>query len=126
MQKLTFQSAWEKTIAEQDREKIKQAFLNVRLTVGKDIQFTSLWQTKNHRGELLVAVLIHNTSEQDFQFSDRKMRYKINGKTLAEHIFSPLIIVGKQTSMPWTFIFPVGSFDNTNHFEDGELYLVGE
>lgn len=124
MQKLTLQSAWKKTIAEQDLEKIKRAFLNVRLTAGNDIQFTSLWQAKNHRRELLIAVLIHNTSEKDFHFYNQKMRYEINSKTFTEHSFSPLIVVGRQTSMPWTFIFPVDSFDSTKSFENGELYLV--
>ncbi|WP_165769140.1 hypothetical protein [Virgibacillus profundi] len=57
MQKLIFESAWDKTIAEQDRENIKQVFDKVNLTAEKSIQFTSLWQAKNHRGELLIAVL---------------------------------------------------------------------
>lgn len=57
MQKLKFQSAWDKTIAEEDRKKIKTAFENVSLDSGRNIQFSTLWQAKNHRGELLVAVL---------------------------------------------------------------------
>lgn len=121
MQKLKFQSAWDKTIAEEDRKKIKTAFENVSLDSGRNIQFSTLWQAKNHRGELLVAVLVHNTSQEDFSFLDQPMTYFINDKIFAKHVFSPPIIVEKQTSMPWTFIFPKGSFVSNEPFECGEL-----
>lgn len=121
MQKLIFESAWDKTIAEKDRERIKQSFKEATLAPGISIQFTALWEAKNHRGELLVAVLIHNTSQQDFSFYNQKMTYTVNGTIFAAHTFSPPIIVEKQTSMPWTFIFPAGSFDGFGEFEDGVL-----
>lgn len=121
MQKLTFESAWDKTIAEKDREQIKQSFKEACLTPGINIQFTALWQAKNHRGELLVAVLIHNTSQQDFSFHNQKMTYTVNDTIFATHSFSPSIIVEKETSMPWTFIFPASSFDRFGNFEGGVL-----
>ncbi|WP_161493891.1 SLAP domain-containing protein [Virgibacillus necropolis] len=124
MQKLTFESKWDKTIADQDRERIKQLFQKTILDPGINIQFTSLWQAKNHRGELLVAVLIHNTSQRNFTFLDQIMTYVVSGTIFAEHTFPSPITVEKQTSMPWTFIFPVGSFNSSQSFEDGVLRIT--
>ncbi|MEC5423531.1 SLAP domain-containing protein [Virgibacillus sp. C22-A2] len=121
MQKLVFQSAWDSTIADQDRIRIEQTFREIILSTDKMVQFTSLWQAKNHRGDLLVAVIIHNTSQQDFSITDEKMTYSIQGVKFAEHTFSPPITVEKQTSMPWTFIFPAGSFNSTENFHGGVL-----
>ena len=120
-QKLKFESAWDRTIAEQDREKIKDAFEKVQLKQDESIQSTPLWQAKNYRGELLVAVLIHNVGQKDFSFQNQRTTYLINGKTFAEHVFSTPITIKKQTSMPWTFIFPKGSFASDKPYEDGEL-----
>lgn len=124
MQKLTFQSKWDKTIADQDRERIKQSFQEAILAPGMNIQFTSLWQAKNHRDKLLVAVLIHNTSQQDFTFHDQLMFYFVNGSLFAEHAFSHYLIVEKQTSMPWTFIFPASTFNSDERFDNGVLRIT--
>lgn len=124
MQKLTFETKWDKTIADQDRERIKQSFQEAILAPDINIQFTSLWQAKNHRDELLVAVLIHNTSEQNFTFHDQQMTYFVNGSLFAEHTFSPHVTVEKQTSMPWTFIFPASTFNSYEKFEGGVLRIT--
>ncbi|ASK64040.1 SLAP domain-containing protein [Virgibacillus phasianinus] len=121
MQKLTFQSAWDKTIADRDRERIKETFQKAELAPGVDIQFTSLWQAKNHRGDLLVAMLIHNTSYQDYTFHNQEFSYVVNDTILAKYSFSPGVTIQKQTSMPWTFIFPTGSFNSNAKFEGGQL-----
>lgn len=51
MQMLTFESKWDKTITNHDRKRIREFFQEAVLTPDIAIQFTSLWQAKNHRGE---------------------------------------------------------------------------
>ncbi|WP_430787312.1 SLAP domain-containing protein [Virgibacillus flavescens] len=121
MQRLIFESKWDKTIAEQDRDRIKQIFNNADLAPDINIQFTPISQAKNHRGELLVMVLIHNTSNEDFSFLDRRLSYIVNETVFAAHTFSYSLTVEKQTSMPWTFIFPRDSFSSSEDFKGGVL-----
>lgn len=124
LQKLTFESKWDKTIADQDRGQIKQFFQEAILVPAKNIQFTSLWQAKNHRGELLVTVLIHNISQRNFSFVDQQMTYLVNDSFFAKHTFSSPITIEKQTSMPWTFIFPASTLNSDERFEDGVLRIT--
>ncbi|MFZ3578775.1 SLAP domain-containing protein [Virgibacillus sp. DJP39] len=124
MQKLIFESKWDKTIADQDRDNIKQVFKESVLAPNVDIQFTSLWQAKNHRGDLLVAVLIHNSSAQNFSFDNQMLTYTVEDSIFSEHTFSLPVTVEKQTSMPWTFIFPAGRFNDSEKFHDGNLHLT--
>lgn len=125
MQKLTFHPAWEKTIAAEDRERITLSFEAMDFGYSnKEIEFTSLSQAKNHRGDLLVIVLIHNTSQQDHTIHDEKISYEVKNTSLAEHTFFLPFTIKKHTSMPWTFIFPSGSLDSTDSFQGGEIRIV--
>jgi len=108
-QTLQFEAAWDKTIANKDREKIKQEFIRVKENLSKEekIQFTTLGHAINHKGELLVTVLVHNTSNSDFTFHHDTIQYHANGELIAGHIFTiPRLVIEKETSIPWTFIFP--------------------
>ncbi|MEB6551436.1 SLAP domain-containing protein [Heyndrickxia sporothermodurans] len=110
MQNLQFERAWDKTISEKDRERINNVFLKTNSSTNRGIQFTPLWQAVNHKSELLVTTLIQNFSEQTLIFNNRKLLYFKNNKLIAEHIFSiPNLLVERNTSIPWTFIFPVNS-----------------
>lgn len=108
MQKLTFEQAWDKTISLKDREKIHEVFLATNQKKNETIKFIPLWQAKNHKGELLVTVLIHNFSEQSLAFHNNKLHYLTsNNEIIAEHTFSHAsLMLEPETSMPWTFIFP--------------------
>ncbi|WP_404452181.1 SLAP domain-containing protein [Virgibacillus necropolis] len=123
MQKLIFHPAWDKTIANQDRERIKKSFETTSLDPDKNVQFTSLSQAKNHRGDLLVMVLIHNTSHQELEFKNQPLIYKINDNQIAEHTFTLPVTLKQETSLPWTFIFPAGIFNDTEPYQDGVLIM---
>lgn len=106
MQQLIFADAWNKTISPQDRYSIEEAFSQVALIESEDLQFTTLWQAVNYRGDLLVTALIHNCTEKDVMFHDQPVCVTDGDKILVTHRFTlPLQLKGK-TSMPWTFIFP--------------------
>ncbi|MGE8080122.1 SLAP domain-containing protein [Peribacillus loiseleuriae] len=122
MQKLQYESSWDKTLSNKDRKIIEGIFLNTSLPNQNSIQFTSLWQAINHKGELLVTVLVHNFSHQVCSFMNKKLRYIENNDIFAEHTFTlPSLTVQPETSMPWTFIFPVESLNSHELLEDGRL-----
>ncbi|MFJ5622838.1 SLAP domain-containing protein [Peribacillus loiseleuriae] len=122
MQKLQYESSWDKTLSNKDRKIIEGIFLDTSLPNQNSIQFTSLWQAINHKGELLVTVLVHNFSHQVCSFMNKKLRYMENNEIIAEHTFTlPSLIVQPETSMPWTFIFPVESLNSHELLEDGRL-----
>ncbi|KMY48707.1 SLAP domain-containing protein [Peribacillus loiseleuriae] len=122
MQKLQYESSWDKTLSNKDRKIIEGIFLETSLLNQNRIQFTSLWQAMNHKGELLVTVLVHNFSHQDCSFMNKKLRYMENNEIIAEHTFTlPSLIVQPETSMPWTFIFPVEVLKCHGSLENGRL-----
>lgn len=122
MQKLVFHPAWDKTIAAKDRKNIEQALSETNLSKDQEIQFTTLQQAINHKGELLVISLIHNIGDSDYRIHNETFHYINNDKIIAEQTFSiaDLAVKGK-TSMPWTFIFPPSSFHEDELGEIGEL-----
>lgn len=107
MQTLVFENAWNKTISERDRERVRQSFTNVTLEDHVAIQFTPLWQAMNHKGELLVTTLIHNCSTDDVTLQDESLSVKHGHSLIVTHSFTIPFVVHAKTSMPWTFIFPV-------------------
>jgi SLAP domain-containing protein len=108
MQKLQFEASWDKTISAVDREKIQKAFGETCLPENRVTKLTPLWQALNYKHDLLVTVLVHNFSQQPLSFLRRKITYLENQKAMAEYIFTlPALMLEPETSMPWTFIFPV-------------------
>lgn len=124
MQTLQYESAWNKTISQQDRSLVEETFKKVALTADP-IQFTPLRIDWNYKRELLVIVIVHNTTESDYTFNQEKLSLKLHDVTLAEHTFTtPNLLVKAKTSMPWTFIFPVGSYQENSNFKDGILEIT--
>ncbi|MFJ7977027.1 SLAP domain-containing protein [Peribacillus sp. NPDC096379] len=122
MQTLQYESSWDKTISNKDRKTIEDIFLETSLPNHSLIQFTPLWQAMNHKDELLVTVLVHNFSHQVCSFISKKLRYLENNEIIAEHTFTlPSLTVPPETSMPWTFIFPVESLKSHGSLENGRL-----
>ncbi|MDL4839652.1 SLAP domain-containing protein [Aquibacillus rhizosphaerae] len=125
MQQLRFEQAWDKTIAEVDRKRITRIFKESTLQKDEPIQLTRLSQAKNHKGELLVTVLVHNTTQQTFSFYNKQLRYIENKAEMATHIFtSPAISIEPLVSMPWTFIFPVESIKTPPTLLNGHLEII--
>ncbi|RID82214.1 SLAP domain-containing protein [Peribacillus asahii] len=125
MQKLQFEPSWDKTLSPKDRKIIEGIFLETRLSNHANIELTPLRQAINHKGELLVTVLVHNFSQRVLLFHNKKLRYIENEKIIAEHIFTlPPLVIQQETSMPWTFIFPIESLKNPATLAKGQLEFV--
>ncbi|MFB5283138.1 SLAP domain-containing protein [Peribacillus sp. Hz7] len=125
MQKLQFEPSWDKTLSLKDRKRIEEIHSETSLSNPANMQLTPLWQATNHKGELLITVLVHNFSQQVLLFHNKKLRYIENKEIIAEHIFSlPALVIQQETSMPWTFIFPVESLKKPTTLEKGHLESV--
>ena len=125
MQMLRFESSWDKTLSDKDRVIIQQLFLETSRFNNESIQFVPLWQAINHKGDLLVTVLIHNFTKHARLFQDNKMHYLENKEIVAEHIFTlPSLIIKAKTSMPWTFIFPKDRLLCHATLENAQLELI--
>lgn len=124
MQKLEFESSWDKTLSHKDRKIIEDTFLETSTYSNRSIQFAPLWQAYNHRGELLITVLVHNFTQDAFSFNCTRLRYISNNKIFAECSFTLPLAIHSESSMPWTFIFPIESIQNKPTVEKGNLIIV--
>ncbi|MFJ8065280.1 SLAP domain-containing protein [Psychrobacillus sp. NPDC096426] len=125
MQKLEFESSWDKTISNKDRQKIEVIFLETSQSSNRGIQLTPLWQAFNHKGELLVTALIHNFTMHSYSFQNTKLRYIEADKVTIEHSFTlPSFSIQARCSMPWTFIFPNEKLDKKLSLENGLLEII--
>ncbi|MTW87387.1 SLAP domain-containing protein [Virgibacillus dakarensis] len=125
MQKLTFESSWEKALSVKDRNRIEQVFSETIIPKNTPAHFTLLWQALNYKKELLVTALVHNSSQQIFSFHHTDLKYIEYGKTVAEYSFTlPTLIIKPNTSMPWTFIFPTDGLYEGIKFTNGNLVIA--
>ncbi|MDM5201465.1 SLAP domain-containing protein [Fictibacillus enclensis] len=107
MQRLIYESAWDKTIAAQDRKMIEEIFNETIEENGQNVTFPLVRSALNHKGDLLVTCLIHNFGSEPFSIEDTELTYKEDGALIAEIAFTtPQVQLPPETSMPWTFIFP--------------------
>ncbi|TFB13109.1 SLAP domain-containing protein [Filobacillus milosensis] len=114
MQKLQFEKKWDKTISDQDRSKIEEVFDETQES-DEEFEAVTVWHANNHKGELLVTALIHNRSDQTVLFRDTDVIYKTLDEQIAERTFDiPALQIPPKTSMPWTFIFPDFTLEDSN------------
>lgn len=105
MQKLEFEAAWDKTIAPQDRKNIEDIFNNRSITKEQGVDFIFLWEATNHRGDLLVAVLIENRNDHDWTMKNVPIQYKSDSRDPVTSSFTLPFTMDEKTTMPWTFIY---------------------
>lgn len=125
MQQLQFESAWDKTIADQDRKRIERIFAETNFHQDQDITLAPATVAKNHKGQLLVTVLIHNFTNESYAFHGKTLQYKEKNQIKGEHTFdSPTLTIAEQTSMPWTFIFPADSLHKDCLYKNGLIEIL--
>lgn len=125
MQRLIYEYSWDKAIAGQDRKTIEKVFQETSIPSGQAASFAMIRTAINHKGELLVTGILHHFRKETFTVQNMEMTYKENGKTIAKFIFTvPQIVLEAETSMPWTFIFPVESLINKPALADGQLDFI--
>ncbi|MBN3553751.1 SLAP domain-containing protein [Fictibacillus nanhaiensis] len=123
MQKLEFESAWDKTIARQDREEIERVFSELHSEEHVRQQAVILKTAYNHKEEFLVTVLINNYSTEPFSLIGKKVLYTEEEHTISEMASRYTLEISPDTSMPWTFIFPAASLRKQPSREYGKLII---
>ncbi|WP_153236730.1 SLAP domain-containing protein [Fictibacillus phosphorivorans] len=124
MQKLEFESAWDKTIARQDREEIERVFSELHSEEHEKQQTVILKTAYNHREEFLVTVLVNNYSKEPFSLIGKKVLYTEEEHTMGEMDSRYTLEVPPETSMPWTFIFSTASLRRQPSREYGKLFIM--
>ncbi|KAB7672169.1 SLAP domain-containing protein [Bacillus sp. B1-b2] len=124
MQSLVLQTSWERAIAPQDREVIESLFHETKNNNTELVVFSPIKEAINHKKDLLITVLVHNFSEQTLKFENTKIVYRVEDHVIAKHNFTiPVLPIPPMISMPWTFLFPEGSYSSNQPYESGILRL---
>ncbi|MGY3715812.1 SLAP domain-containing protein [Sutcliffiella cohnii] len=125
MQQLRLEPAWDRTLSTNDRQHIEHIFQETKHIQNSRISFSPIREAKNHSEALLITVLIHNGTDQPLTFHNKRLKYKIRDEVIGDYLFTlPELSVPSNVSMPWTFIFPKGSYMRNVPFENGELNII--
>ena len=125
MQQLQFEASWDKALAVQDRQNIERIFHETKHLNSSGIVFSPIREAINHREELLVSVVVHNFTDDSLTFHNTRLLYKIPGEVMANQAFTlPALSIPSHVSIPWTFIFPKGSYTPQVSFENGQLEIL--
>ncbi|MCK6259294.1 SLAP domain-containing protein [Fictibacillus sp. KIGAM418] len=125
MQRLVYENSWDKAVADQDRETIEKVFQETCIPGEQETSFSMIRTALNYKGELLVTGVLHNYKQDRFTVEKKQLTYKEEGRTIAESVFTiPQIVLEAETSMPWTFIFPVESIKNEPVLAGGQLDFI--
>ncbi|GGA74719.1 SLAP domain-containing protein [Ornithinibacillus halotolerans] len=123
MHTLNYQTAWEKQISAKDKALVERKFEETILEEDT-VQYTLIRKDRNYKNELLVLVLVHNTTDQDIMYKQKKLCLWHNDTLVAEHIFTlHNLTVKSNSSMPWTFIFPIGTYNLEEKIEIDHIFL---
>lgn len=122
MQELQFEASWDKALSTQDRMTIEKIYYDTKHQNTSRILFSPIREAFNHNQDFLVTVLVHNFTSQPFSFQNVQLSYSIQREQVADHIFHlPKLVLPAQVSMPWTFIFPKGSYRSQTSIVNGQL-----
>lgn len=119
MQTLYFEPAWDKTIANADRDLITQHFQT--LHPKEDIYLSFLRVAVNHKNELLATVLIHNGQAEPLHFKETAIAFQPAQGATKTGLFHLPVSIPAKTSMPWTFIFSA-----SNQTDQKPIYIIHE
>ncbi|MER2000839.1 MAG: SLAP domain-containing protein, partial [Lysinibacillus sp.] len=104
MQQLVYHPAWEKQLSHKDRQIIEDVF-EATYDVQNDILETPFIRADfNHKGQLLVMVLIHNFTHRAIGINNKFVQLS-QGDFFCEQQFTLPTRIAAFSSMPWTFIF---------------------
>lgn len=120
---MVFESAWDRTLAEKDRNEIERVFSEINAEGKEGYQAVLLKTAFNYKQEFLVTVLLNNYSKIPMSLLGKKVVYKEKDQILGEFESAYTLEVPAQTSMPWTFIFPAGSLIDPPDGDSGALII---
>lgn len=105
MQKLQFEAAWEKTISTQDRLLIEELFHRTKDDSQNEISCCIFRTAINHKHQLLITTLIHNSTAQFLYFQNREVICVTKEREIPQFFTIKALTIPPHTSMPWTFIY---------------------
>lgn len=115
---LCYETSWAKALSDIDKRNIENIFQTAPKTL-----FTTIRHAINHRGHLLVTVLIRNMSDQKMMFCDEKIVYMQDDHIVASNTFTiDALVIPPHSAMPWTFIFP--TWHQTLYEVPGQLQWI--
>lgn len=117
MQTLYFEEAWNRTIAPEDRNKIRTHFREIQQK--EAITFSFLWQATNYKNETLITALIHNPKQTPLKIEQTPIAYEQKNHIRQTSRFNLPLSIPSETSMPWTFIF-----SKQNKTEEQPLFII--
>ncbi|KGR78043.1 SLAP domain-containing protein [Ureibacillus manganicus] len=124
MQKLQFETSWDKALAAEDRQQIEKLFHNTKKLNSSEILFSRIRVAINHKDELLVTVLVHNFSDRPLDFINKRLIYSIQGEVIGDSKFTlPALVIQPRVSIPWTFIFPKETYTEQPSYETGQITI---
>jgi SLAP domain-containing protein len=104
---LTFEDAWERTVAASDKIRLISLFESAPEVESGEVSFLPYRVAYNHRGELLASVIIQNGRNEELLMRDMAIVFEDAKGNQVGHSFSfPRLVIAENTSTPWTFIFP--------------------
>ena len=125
MQSFQLQEAWQRTISEEDKERLFLLFEESKDHSAEAITCVPYRLAVNHRQELLCTVLIHNRSEESLDIRNVDISVYKNNLEIAHHSFHDLPLqLPSKTSMPWTYIFPLDRYHSSLTNEDKKSIIV--
>ncbi|OOE14808.1 SLAP domain-containing protein [Fictibacillus arsenicus] len=124
MQKLVFESTWDRTLAEKDRNEIERIFSAINIEGKNEKQVVILKTAFNHKREFLVTVLLNNYFKIPMSLLGKKVVYKEKNRTSGEFESAYTLEIPAETSMPWTFIFPAGCLIDTPDSGDSGVLII--
>jgi SLAP domain-containing protein len=124
MQKLQFEASWNKALSIKDRDLITTIFNETKDSGSSAIVFSPIREAINYKKDLLITVLVHNFSHAPFTFENARLVYLNGQEVLAESTFTlPALTIPPYVSMPWTLIFPKGSYTSSSSLLNGRLEI---
>lgn len=105
---LDLAKSWEQSLAEEDKEKLKQLLNTVQPPKPGEVNFMGIQANINEEGNLHITLLIRNGSDKNIQIHQLPLTVEdATGEIIAQGGFKlEDFEVKANTSKPWTFIFP--------------------
>jgi len=105
---LDLAESWEKSLADEDKEKLVSLVQSIQPPKPGEINFMGLQIQLGANGDLHVTLLIRNGSDQQIQLQQLPLQVEdAAGDVVARGAFAlDSFNVKPNTSKPWTFIFP--------------------
>lgn len=105
---LDLASSWEQSLAEEEKDKLKQLLTKVQPPKPGEVNFMGIQANQNESGDLHITLLIRNGAEKNIKIESLPLIIEdAAGDIVASGGFKlDDFEVKANTSKPWTFIFP--------------------